>query len=330
MIKFSHLWIGNKDTADIVFTELLAKIKSKGSYWKPRKLSLIGRVRVANIFVLSRLWYRTEILSIPPHILRELDSYIIEVVWNEKKHEVSKVLLCASLENGSLGITKITKKSFAQRIAWLSKLYNMDKNFFTKVIAEERTGNFDVEYKGLDFLKGDLNFLKVQSNNDFYNELLQVRKKFKFEYEVRNEEQQKSELIFYNPRILDGDGNPYKPIKELPRVGIFRARDLIFKTMQKNYNKNAFLKIKEIKDRVKTLQNDQPVTEECPLKIRLEGKLVPFSKVMARSVYQELQKESVYNESYKQKWKTTVKDTPICWNEIWSNIHKVKTSLEIK
>ena len=47
-------------------------------------------------------------------------------------------------------------------------------------------------------------------------------------------------------------------------------------------------------------------------------------------MYQELQKESVYSESYKQKCETTVKDTPICWNEIWSNIHKVKTSLEIK
>ena len=67
---------------------------------------------------------------------------------------------------------------------------------------------------------------------------------------------------------------------------------------------------------MKTLQNDQLVTEECPLKIRLEGKLVPFSKVMVRSVYQELQKESVYNESYKQEWETTVKYTPICWNEI--------------
>ena len=48
------LWIGNKDTAEIVYTEQLATIKSKGSYWKPRKLSLIGRVRVVNILILSR------------------------------------------------------------------------------------------------------------------------------------------------------------------------------------------------------------------------------------------------------------------------------------
>ena len=93
---------------------------------------------------------------------------------------------------------------------------------------------------------------------------------------------------------------------------------------------NVFLKIKEIKGRVKTLQNEQPVKEECPLKIRSEGKLVPFTDIMVGSVYQELQKGSVYNESYKQKWETTVKYTPICWNEMWSNIHKAKTSLEVK
>ena len=123
-----------------------------------------------------------------------LIHYRICLKW--EKHELSKELLCASLENGGLGLTKITNKIFTQRVVWLSKLYNMDQNCFTKVIAEESIGNFDAEYKGLDFLKGDLNLLKVQSNDNFYNELLQVSKKFKFEYEVRNEEQQKSEPIF--------------------------------------------------------------------------------------------------------------------------------------
>ena len=89
-----------------------------------------------------------------------------------------------------------------------------------------------------------------------------------FEYEVRNEEQQKMNSFFYNPRILGSDGNLYKPIEKLSRVGIFRVRDLIFKKGRKNYNRNVFLKIKENKGRVKTLQNDQPVPDGYPLKIR--------------------------------------------------------------
>ena len=36
------LWIGNKDTAEIVITELLTKIKSKGSYWKPENFHSLG------------------------------------------------------------------------------------------------------------------------------------------------------------------------------------------------------------------------------------------------------------------------------------------------
>ena len=105
----------------------------------------------------------------------------------------------------------------------------------------------------------------------FYNELLQASKKLKFEYEVRNEEQQKNELIFYNPRILDSDSNPYKPIRKLTGIGIFRVRDLIFKKGQKNYIRSIFLKIKEIKYLVKAIQNHQPVSDEYPLKIRLGG-----------------------------------------------------------
>ena len=158
--------------------------------------------RIRGIFVLSRLWYRTEIFSIPPHILRELDSYIIEFVWNRKKHEVSKELLCASLENGGLGLTKIANKIFAQRIVRLSRLYNMDQNCFTKVIAEERIGNFDAEYKGLDFLKGELNLLKVQSSDDFYNELLQVSKKSNLNMKPETKNSKKVNSFFITHEFL--------------------------------------------------------------------------------------------------------------------------------
>ena len=75
----------------------------------------------------------------------------------------------------------------------------MEQNCFAKVIAEELLGHFGAEYKELDFLTGDLNFLKIQTNDDLYNELLHASKKFKFEYEVRNEEQQKMNS-FLQPR----------------------------------------------------------------------------------------------------------------------------------
>ena len=52
------------------------------------------------------------------------------------------------------------------------------------------------------------------------------------------------EHIFGNPRILDSSGKPYKTIKELARVDIFRVRDLSFKPGRKNYNKKVFNSMK--------------------------------------------------------------------------------------
>ena len=61
------LWIGNKDTAEIVYTEQLATVKSKGSYWKPRKLSLIGQVHVVNILFYPGYGIEQK-FSLYPHI----------------------------------------------------------------------------------------------------------------------------------------------------------------------------------------------------------------------------------------------------------------------
>ena len=149
------LWIGNKDTSEIIFTEQLAKIKNKGAFWKPRELSLIGRVHVVNIFTWSRLWYRTEIFSIHIHIFKELEKYIIDFVWAGKKHEVDKNIVYANLEHGDLKFTNIANKVSSQRIVWLSKPSTMEKNCFTRVVSEERIESFEGDYFGQDFLKTD-------------------------------------------------------------------------------------------------------------------------------------------------------------------------------
>ena len=61
------------------------------------------------------------------------------------------------------------------------------------------------------------------------------------------------EHIFGNPRILESSGKPYRTIKELARVHIFRVRDLSFNLGRKNYNKKVFNSIKEIEKHLPVL-----------------------------------------------------------------------------
>ena len=241
------LGIGNKDTSEIIFTEQLAKIKSIGSFWKPRKLSLIGRVHVVNIFLLSRLWYRTEIFSIPTHILHELESFILDFVLAGKKHEVNKQLMSANLDQGGLKLVNIQNKITSQRIVWLLKLCSMKQACFTRVVAEEQIGHFEAGYHGLDFLKTNSDCFPIHSNDKFYEEVIKASNKVNIEYILMEEEQLMEEHIFGSPRILDSSGKSYKIIKELASIDIFRVRDLSFKPGRKHYNK-VFNSIKKLRN----------------------------------------------------------------------------------
>ena len=49
------LWVGNTDTSELIFREQMSKVRNKLQFWRARGLSVISRVRVVNVFVLSRL-----------------------------------------------------------------------------------------------------------------------------------------------------------------------------------------------------------------------------------------------------------------------------------
>ena len=124
----------------------------------------------------------------------------------------------------------------------------MEQACFTRVVTEGQIGHFEAGYHGLDhdFLKTNPDCFPIHSNEKFYEEVIKASNKVNIEYILMEEEQLMEEHIFSNPRILDSSGKPYKIIKELAKVDIFRVRDLSFKPGRKIYNKKVFNSIKEI------------------------------------------------------------------------------------
>ena len=58
------------------FSEILEKVKTKLAYWKGKFLSLKGKIKALNIFVLSKVWYCLECQDIPKVLKKEFDSII--------------------------------------------------------------------------------------------------------------------------------------------------------------------------------------------------------------------------------------------------------------
>ena len=171
------LSLSNKDTSGDNFNELYTKIKLKLAFWKDRNLSLIGRVRVINIYILSRLWYRTEIFSVPKNLLTEIEKDILDFVWNEKKHEINKQLLMSCESDGGLQLVDIQSKTGAQRLSWLAKVFKLPYDDFNLKIADEILGTFEGDYIGLEVFKADADMLKPKVVDPFYKESMYAFKK---------------------------------------------------------------------------------------------------------------------------------------------------------
>ena len=136
-----------------------------------------------------------------------------------------------------------------------------------------------------------------------------------------DEEQLMEEHIFGNPRILDSSGKPYKIIKELARVDIFRVRDLSFKPGRKNYNKKVFNSIKEIKKHLLALSSQLSQENNLPFNIILNKKRISIDHIKQKDIYIEVQSFEKFNDIYKQKWENILNNTCINWNDVWTYIY---------
>ena len=91
-IKFLGIYVGNKvgasgtkNIADLNFAEQIESIKNKMSYWRGKGVSIMGRAKVLNIFILSRLWYRTQVITPSKEHINTLNKMIRDFIWNDNK-----------------------------------------------------------------------------------------------------------------------------------------------------------------------------------------------------------------------------------------------------
>ena len=90
-VRVLGIWVGNEDTTNDNFIEQESKIKNKFQFWKRARLSLIGKIKVSNSFILSRVWYRTEFQNIPKNLEPVVHQGILDFIWGKKNIKSAKL-----------------------------------------------------------------------------------------------------------------------------------------------------------------------------------------------------------------------------------------------
>ena len=133
---------GQKMLSELNFAEQIEIIKNKISYWKGKGLPLMSRVKIVNIFILSLLWYRSNIWDITKNHIELLNRMVRNFVWEEKRGaRVRQDVLQLQYEQGGLQLVDITCKIQVQRVRRIFYLMTLDSNHIERFLADELVGN---------------------------------------------------------------------------------------------------------------------------------------------------------------------------------------------
>ena len=215
-IKFLGIHVGNKVgpngqkmLSELNFAGQIETIKNKSNYWKGKGLPLLSRVKIVNIFLLSRLWYRTNIWDITKNHIETLKKMVRNFVWEEKRGaRVRQDVLQLQYTEGGLQLVDISCKIQVQRVKRIFYLMSLEPNNFERFLADELVGNcvrqrqYGLSY-GLFNNKPHIRTIE----NSFYKNAFEIISSLNIRLRPANINNIQNEPLFYNTLFINSFTN---------------------------------------------------------------------------------------------------------------------------
>lgn len=323
-VKFLGIYIGNKvgangtkQLSELNFAEQIEKIKNKMNYWKGKGLPLTSRIKIVNIFILSRLWHRTQIWNITKNHQVILDRMVRNFVWNDKQGcTVRQGVLQLQYEKGGLQLVDINCKIKVQRIKRIMYLLSInDDENFERFLADSLIGNYlgqsGLSY-GLITHKNRIKFIQ----NEFYRYALDIANSLNIIMKPGNITLIHNEPLFYNLLFLDTNNAVFtlsrfknqmpKTIKELQSFPHSR-QPIISETVRKLRISTSNINITE-----KVSNN---------FYVKVDDELIDISKPKSKTLYLVILGKKNEIREWETRMGTYLQTTEINWEQKWQNLH---------
>ena len=105
------------------YAPLMDKCKQILDTWKRRRLSLEGKVQVANSLIGSQFVYKMQVLPrIPDKYVSIINKMITDFIWDGKKPKIKLKQLQSSRDSGGLKLVDLEKKDISLKIGYIKEI----------------------------------------------------------------------------------------------------------------------------------------------------------------------------------------------------------------
>ena len=177
------------------FHDNIKKLKCLLNIWKPRSLSLLGKITIIKSLAISKLLYVVSNIFTPHSVIRSVNSVLYNYLWNGND-KIKRRVICAGYENGGLKMVSFEAKITAQAIMWVKRLLDGEPCEW-KIIARKYFSSF-----GGPELLFNCNFsshlMNLGKMSNFYKEIIKSWEEIFFDRQCEQHE----EIIWNNQKVL--------------------------------------------------------------------------------------------------------------------------------
>ena len=106
------------------------------NWWKARDLTLRGKVLIIKSLGISKFQYLSSLVTIPKHVVKEVDKILYEFIWNGKSDKVKRKIFEQDFKQGGYNMTSMGDTVISASVMWVKKyLDNVDREW--KLTMEE-------------------------------------------------------------------------------------------------------------------------------------------------------------------------------------------------
>ena len=215
-VELLGVFVGNRKTklqykqlCNINFEEIKNKINSKINFWRGNKLSIKGKIRVVNSFILSKLYYRLEVVDIPVVTIKEIETLLFAFIWSNKiAGRVNRNVLLMGYESGGLQLYDMIERMKIMRVKWLRFILSLSEKDVRRIVVDKLIGSFR-QIKGIKILHHDIG-KKLPIKSLFYEKAMNIWKSMKIEVKCQNKELIHNEIVYKSHFFKKSDNTFFK------------------------------------------------------------------------------------------------------------------------
>ena len=287
----------------------------------------MGKARVVEIFLASKLIYVSKFYSIPKHVRIAVQQDICDFVnFPHKVNTIAQNEMFKTKVRGGIKLLNVELKSRVPKIKWLLELFTKKQLRMNLKIFETLLGCQKGQISGRDllFLQRTYMQYQLQTESKFYKEALLGLSRYDTLKGIKTLTDWDKEHIFYNPLLLDNTGKTFRSTKYFENLNVHTIDQLLDEKVKQGQNKEYDEKIVSLFDRIVTCT---PVKKDSIELINQER--IPFEQITEKILYEEALAHSLTMHHSQVKWLSIWVNTPIKWEEVWQSVHSSRSSNKV-